>query len=83
MDSGVIDAEPSGSHGFETGWSDGLTAGLTATVGAIVELGEGPLDLCQLVPELRSQGLVLALLGRHLTRVCEVVVDLAVAPTGF
>lgn len=83
MDSGVIDAEPSGGHGLETGGEDLLAARLTCAVGAVVELREGTFDLVELVAELGREGLVLALLGGNLARVGEVVIDLAVVATGL
>ena len=70
----VVDAEPGGRHGLEPGVADRLAADLAQAVGALVELGQGVLDLVELVLELVEQRLVLALLGGDLARVGEVLV---------
>ena len=57
------------------GLGDRLTARLALAVGAVVELGQGPLDLVELAAELGGEDLVLALLGGHLAGVGEVVVE--------
>ena len=51
-----------------------LAADLAEAVGALVELGQRPLDVVELVAQVAGQRLVLALLGRHLAAVGEVVV---------
>ncbi len=61
---------------------DRLAARLALAVGAVVELGQRPLDLVELAAELRGQDLVLALLGGHLAGVGEVVVEGAAPPPG-
>ena len=61
---------------------DRLAAGLALAVGAVVELGQGPLHLVELAAELGGEDLVLALLGGHLAGVGEVVVEGAGAPPG-
>ena len=50
-----------------------------SAVGAVVELGQGPLDLGELVAAGCRQGPVLALLGGHLARVGEVLVEVVLA----
>src|SRR3974377_2240046 len=53
---GVIDAEPGGRHGLEPGRLDCDTAHLAPAVGAVLEAGEGLVDLVQGLLELSGQG---------------------------
>ena len=73
--SGVVEAEAGGRHRLEAVGADRLAAGLALAVDALVQLGEGPLDLVELGRQLGGQRHVLALLGGHLARVGEVVVE--------
>src|SRR5690606_16428749 len=81
--SGVVDAEAGRRHGLEAGRRGRGPAHLAGAVGAGVELGQGPLDVLQLGPELAGEGPVLPLFGGHLAGVREVLVEaVAVAVEG-
>src|SRR5438270_3648600 len=70
----AVDAEAGGRLGLEAGGRDRLAARLTRAVRAVVELGQGALDLAQRLPQRLGQGLGLASLRGHLARVGEVLV---------
>src|SRR5262245_18886923 len=48
---GVVDAEPRGRHRFEAGLVDLVPADLAGAVAAVVELGQGALDVVELVAQ--------------------------------
>src|SRR5207248_4716356 len=73
--SGVVDAITGGGHRLEAGLGDLLAARLALAVLTPVDLGQRPLDVTQLVAQRRHEHAVLALLGRHLARIGEVLVE--------
>lgn len=76
--SGVIDATVGRGHRLETVRPDRLSAHSAGAVAAIGEPGQGPLDQVQLHLEHIGQRSVLALLGRDLSTIGEVVVEVEI-----
>src|SRR5947199_7246460 len=79
----ALDAQARGRHRLQPCVADAPVAGLALAVGAVVELGQGVLDVGEGLGELAREGLDLAALRGHLAGVGEVLVEVqagAVAP---